>query len=75
MERITSRQNPLAAHIRKLNTSRAYRREQGEFVCEGFKLLEEALRWNAQVLTLVTAEGMQVDCPPSVRREIGRAHV
>lgn len=67
MERITSRQNPLAAHIRKLNTSRAYRRERGEFVCEGPKLLAEALRWNAELLAVVAAEGVRMDCPGSAR--------
>lgn len=61
MEYITSRQNPLAGHIRKLNTSRAYRREQGAFVCEGPKLLAEALRWGAEVTAVVRAEG--VACP------------
>ena len=43
MERITSNQNPLLRHIRKLQTSRSYREETGEFVADGFKLLEEAL--------------------------------
>ena len=61
MERITSRQNALCAHIRKLNTSRAYRRERGEFVCDGPKLLAEALRWGAEVTAVVRAEG--ADCP------------
>ncbi len=58
MERITSRSNPLIAHIRKLNASRAYRREAGEFCCEGPKLLEEALHWGAQVNTILTSERM-----------------
>ena len=44
VEHITSRQNPLVGHIRRLNASRAYRRERGEFVCDGPKLLAEALR-------------------------------
>ena len=46
MEHITSRQNALMTHIRKLNASRAYRRASGEYLCDGVKLLEEALRWN-----------------------------
>ena len=44
MERITSSQNPLLRHIRKLQSSASYRRQWGEFVADGFKLLEEALR-------------------------------
>ena len=40
MEHITSRQNALMTHIRKLNASRAYRRASGEYLCDGVKLLE-----------------------------------
>lgn len=49
METITSRQNPLFQKIRKLNTSNSFRRQQGLFVCEGPKLLEEAVKWDAPV--------------------------
>lgn len=45
MERITSRKNELVAHIRKLSGSRSARRAAGEFVCDGPKLLAEALKW------------------------------
>ena len=34
MEQITSRANPLCAHLRKLASSRAYREETGEFLCD-----------------------------------------
>jgi len=44
MEYITSRQNPLAVQIRKLNTSRSARREAGLFPAEGPKLLAEAVK-------------------------------
>lgn len=59
-ERITSRQNPLIAHIRKLNHSRGFRREQGEFVCEGPKLVGEALKWEVPITTLVLTEGVEL---------------
>lgn len=62
MERITSRQNPLIARLRKLGTDKKTRRAEGAFLCEGTKLVEEALKWGAQVETLVAAEGTQ---PPS----------
>ncbi len=55
-ERITSRSNPLMRHIKKLNASAAYRRESGRFVCDGDKLLREALAWHAPVETVVYAE-------------------
>ena len=57
MERITSRSNQLLTHIRKLGTSRAYRREKGEYLCDGGKLLEEALRWSAPIAAVVCREG------------------
>lgn len=49
METITSRQNPLFQKIRKLNSSNSFRRQQGLFVCEGPKLLAEAVKWGARV--------------------------
>ena len=45
METISSRQNPLCTHIRKLAASGSYRRDRGEFLCDSPKLLEEALAW------------------------------
>ena len=62
MERITSRTNPLMTHIRKLSSSAAYRREQGEFVCDSPKLLTEALLWKAPIVTVVATVGH--DLPP-----------
>ncbi|MBU5434172.1 RNA methyltransferase [Pseudoflavonifractor sp. MSJ-37] len=55
METITSRQNPLCVHIRKLGAERKYRRSQGQFLCEGDKLVEEALRWDGGVEVLLCA--------------------
>ena len=43
-EQITSRSNPLMAHIRKLASSRSHRYETGEYLGDGVKLLEEADR-------------------------------
>ena len=68
MERITSRQNPLMAHIRKLNSSRSYRREKGEFTGEGPKLLEEAVKAGAEITVVVVAEGTQISCPAGARQ-------
>ena len=45
MELITSRSNPLLAHMRKLLKSRSYRRTCNEGISDGVKLLEEAIRW------------------------------
>ena len=61
METITSRQNPLFQKIRKLNSSASFRRQQGLFLCEGPKLLGEAVKWDASVqLAVKTSE---FSCP------------
>ncbi len=73
MERITSRANPLCARIRKLNSSRAFRRETGLFPCENPKLVAEALQWGSGVEVLVTAEG--VDFPAPIPAETRRVEM
>lgn len=73
MEHITSRQNPLMVRIKKLGQSRALRREEGVFVCEGPKLIEEALKWGACVETLLAAEGKTP--PQDLPRESRRVEV
>lgn len=67
MERVTSRKNPLLVHIRKLAASRAYRRSAGEFFGEGTKLLEEALRWKAELTAVVAVEGK---CPSGLPAQL-----
>ena len=57
MEYITSRNNQLIKHIRKLAADRQYRRSSGLFFVEGPKLLAEALRAGAAVEAVVTAPG------------------
>ena len=61
-ETITSRENPLMTHLRKLASSRSYRKKSGEYLCDGTKLLAEALKWGAEVKTAVFFE--EVDIPP-----------
>lgn len=56
MEIITSRQNPLCTHLRKLAASAGYRRKSGEFLCDSPKLLEEALLWQGDLHTVVCTE-------------------
>ena len=57
MERITSRQNKRIRYLRQLVRDRAYRREQGEFVCDGAKLLAEALANGASLGCVLFREG------------------
>ena len=57
METITSRTNPLCTHFRKLASSKGYREETGEFLCDSPKLLQEAALWGASVTALMYTEG------------------
>ena len=80
-ERITSRQNPLCRHVKKLQSSRAYRYEQRQFLCDGGKLAQEALRWGC-VRTLILREDVKMEglpedlrtvlVPESVMKELSR---
>ncbi len=72
-ESITSRANPLLARVRKLNSRRAFRREEGAFAAEGPKLLAEALRWGGELETVICAPGVELPELPEGTRvaEVG----
>ena len=53
METITSRKNAYIRHVRCLAADGAYRREQGEFLCDGVKTLREALTFGAKVTSIL----------------------
>ncbi len=55
-ERIVSRSNPLVKRLRALAASADFRREQGQFLCDSPKLVEEALRAGAGVSTVVCTD-------------------
>ena len=59
-EIITSRANPLLTRVRKLNSRRSFRREEGRFAAEGPKLLTEALRWGAELEAVIFATGVSL---------------
>ena len=59
MERITSRKNPTIAHVRALANDGAYRREKGQYLCDGIKTLKEALTFDAQVCCVLWKEQAQ----------------
>lgn len=70
MERITSRGNPLCAHLRKLASSGSYRRERGEFLCDSPKLLEEALAHGGNLRTVVYTERAALPPIPAGVRQV-----
>ena len=65
--RITARKNPLLQQVRKLLSSRKAREEAGLFVCDGTKLLEEAVRWWPGLDTVILSDGVEAQVPEQVR--------
>ena len=64
-EIITSRANPLLSRVRKLNSRRAFRREERSFAAEGPKLLAEALRWGGELEAVICASGVSLPKLPA----------
>lgn len=55
MEKINSRKNSYIVHLRRLGADGEYRRECGELVCDGEKLLREAISSGLQVTSVLYA--------------------
>jgi len=53
MTEITSRKNEYIRHLRQLASDKAYRNEQGEFVCDGYKMLLEAIQFGAEIKSVL----------------------
>lgn len=71
MERITSRKNQIIIHFRALGSDRSYRRQAGLFLCDGEKLLREALASGAELSQVLWAEGGQViELPEGVEQYV-----
>ena len=79
MEQITSRANPLMTFTRKLRDSRSFRREQGLYLCDGVKVLRDAVAAGAAIeVFLCTAEHRAlapagarcVEVPPDVMKSL-----
>ena len=65
MENITSRSNPVCVHMRKLGKSKSYREEHEQFLCEGKKILEEALKCGIDIDIILTTESLEYSFPES----------
>ena len=66
-QRITSRKNPLLQQVKKLLSSRKAREEAGLFVSDGTKLLEEAVRYDKGLDTVILSDGIEAKVPDSVK--------
>lgn len=60
MKRIESTQNALVKYWKKLATTRKERDRSGEYIVEGFHLVEEALKYKELVKTLIVREGLDL---------------
>ncbi len=70
MSVLTSRQNPLCAHLRKLARQGRYRKECGEYLADGRKLWEEAVKWGAPIRRVVITPDIDLDVPEGVERTV-----
>ena len=68
MEAISSKQNPLCTHMRRLASTRSYREEKKEFFCDSPKLLEEAIRWGAEIVAVLYTADVTLPALPSTVR-------
>ena len=68
MEQLSSRQNKIIAHVRKLGADKAYRHSCGEAVCDGLKLLKEALMWNMDIGVVLWNDEPELALPDTVRQ-------
>ena len=66
MEKITSRQNPRIAQLRLLAADRAARRAQGLYVCDGEKLLRDALAAGITPVLVLWGAVPTLDLPSAV---------
>lgn len=66
-ERITSRKNPLLQQVKKLLSSRKEREQAGLFVSDGTKLLEEAVKYDLGLHTVILSDGVKAEIPDHVR--------
>lgn len=60
MKTISSRRNPICVHLKKLGSSGSYRKQTGEFLCDGIKLLEEAVNYGADISVVLTTKDIPI---------------
>lgn len=66
MDKLSSRKNAHIVHLRRLAADGAYRRETGEFVLDGLKLLREAQENGAAVTSVLWGNGPAASVPADI---------
>ncbi len=64
MEQISSRKNKIIIHMKNLGADSAYRKKAGEFLCDGEKLLREAIDSGADISCVLWGGEKTVQLPP-----------
>lgn len=72
-EIITSRQNKTVKYVRALSRERDIRHEKREFVCDGEKLLREAIAEKAEIVTALFSAEKYSEAPEIPGAEVFRA--
>ena len=65
---LTSSENRKIKELKKLASSRAFRRETGLLFCEGDTLYRDALAYGAEVRSAFFREGAELPCPEGIER-------
>lgn len=69
MENITSRKNKIISHLRSVASDSGYRRDCGEFICDGEKTLKEAISFGAEIKYVLWKEtASDISLPNSVQQ-------
>jgi len=68
METISSRKNPYIKHIRALASEKEYRQECCEYICDGLKLLKEALYFGAEISSVLWKDKAETFELPGVKQ-------
>ena len=66
MEQIRSRKNQYILHLRALAKTNDARRDAGEYVCDGEKLLREALQFGAEVTSVLWRDAAAFPLPDGI---------
>ena len=79
MEHITSRKNKILLHLKSLSLAGDYRRQCGEYVCDGETLLREAVAAGAEISCVLWGDGAgiklsdtipQYSCPKELMQSV-----
>ena len=66
MDKIISRKNKLAMHMKKLGASRSYRSLCREYLCDGKKLLYDAVASDVTISAVLTSSSLPAELSPQV---------